>query len=78
MIHFHRLRVEVRSPSARSERIVAPCGSVLERFFVQFAVVAKRFFALRDKIMNHPFYFRIIGPWRQFMEGVVESDLAPK
>ena len=56
MIHFHRLRVEVRMPSARSERVVAPCGSVLERFFVQFAVVAKRFFALRDKIMNHPFY----------------------
>ena len=55
MIHFHRLRVEVRMPSARSERIVAPCGSVLERFSVQFAIHGgrgalryKRLFARRQ------------------------------
>ena len=35
MIHFHRLRVEVRMPSARSERVVAPCGSVLEHLPVR-------------------------------------------
>ena len=78
-IHLPREALHEHLELVEQQRIVVPYVATddnLADFFTK-PLVAKKFFALRDKIMNNPFPSPSLEPGISSRGGVVESEPVP-